>query len=287
MSEPTPFGEYLDRQEFAREILETNRIRDLAALLDLDLDALAPGGHLLPPLGHWVYFDRWPRESELGPDGHRRRGSFMPPVTLPRRMFAGGRVTFHQPLYLEGVAERVASIASIRAKTGVSGQLLFVTVRYEVFGRDGLAIEEEQDIVYAGEREATPSPASQPAEAVSEPSESARFCRTIWPDPVLLFRFSALTSNSHRIHYDRQYATEVEGYPGLVVHGSLQAMLLMDLVREYFPLEIVTRFSFRSRKPLFDTDQFECVARPADSGVELLTRDQDGATCMTALASFD
>lgn len=277
------YESYLNKQERRSDRLDRHRIEDLAALLDTSLDAVAPNG-TLPPLAQWLYFNAWARESELGEDGHPRRGGFMPPITLPRRMFAGGRMTFHAPLRLDEPVERVATIASIKAKTGASGELVFVTVRHEIFGSAGLAIEEEQDIVYRGG--ASSSPAKESAPAKDTPVDVAgAFVKRIEVDPVMLFRFSALTSNGHRIHYDRSYATEIEGYPGLVVHGPLQAVLLVDLVREKLHKPI-RKFSFQARKPLFDTSPFDCAARATDNGADLMTLDLAGNLCMKASAEF-
>lgn len=278
-------SEYIGRQEKRTDRLDAHRIANLAALLDEDIDMLAPGRRL-PALAHWLYFNRWARQSALGADGHPKRGGFMPPIELPRRMFAGGRLTFRDALVLDEDVERVATITSIQRKSGSSGELVFVTVKHEVFGPHGLAIVEEQDIVYRGNppagqstqraQKSAPAPVSTPQDAV---------VRRIDVDPVMLFRFSALTDNGHRIHYDYPYVTKVEGYPGLIVHGPYQAMLLVDLVRRHFPGRI-TGFSFAARSPLFETEPFECVGWRDGDAIALMTRNLAGEQCMSAKAQL-
>lgn len=275
------FESFIGRQERRTDHFDAHRIANLAALLDTDVEAIARGGEL-PPLSHWLYFNSWARQSELGNDGHPKRGGFMPPITLPRRMFAGGRLIFRHPLKLDEHAERVTTITSIKPKTGSSGELVFVTVKHEISDSRGLAMEEEQDIVYRGD---PPAAAQATAASKAEPAaigENAVIER-IEPTPVMLFRFSALTDNGHRIHYDWPYVTKTEHYPGLVVHGPLQAMLLTDLVRRNFP-GTIGRFSFQARRPIFDTAPFECVAWRDGEAVQLLTRDLAGNAAMTASA---
>jgi 3-methylfumaryl-CoA hydratase len=284
MSAIATFGEYVGREERRSEVLDAHRVAEMAAVLDVSMEELAPAGRL-PKLAHWLYFIPWARQSELGTDGHPRRGGFMPPIELPRRMFAGGRLTFHRDLFIGEMAERVVTIMSIKPKTGSSGELVFVTVRHQIFGANGLAVEEEQDIVYrddAPNAGGSLSAKAPPAEPVPE----GALTKTILVDPVLLFRFSALTSNAHRIHYDRPYATGVEHYPGLVVHGPLQALLLLELVRARFPRETVAQFRFQARRPIFDDGPFTCVALKNGSTIDLSTRSRDGLTSMTALAEL-
>ena len=213
-------------------------VRALSATLDRDDPSPKPGTRL-PELWHWLYFLPHHRQSEIGEDGHARRGGFLPPVPLPRRMWAGGRLTWEagNPLRVGDAVRRVSTIASVKHKTGRTGELVFVLVRHELHNTRGLALTEEHDIVYraaAAPGEIAPPPTPAP--------QDAAFSREIVPDDVLLFRYSALTFNGHRIHYDRRYVTEVEGYPGLIVHGPLIATLLVDLLRREKPEATLSRF---------------------------------------------
>ena len=179
----------------------------------------------MAPLGHWLYFLPEARESDLGPDGHPARGGFLPPVALPRRMWAGGRVDFLSPIPLGAEMTRRSTIIDIVDKSGSSGPMTFVVVRHEISLQGRLAVREEQDIVYRG---ASGQDAPAAADGASASAERYDFRRCVAPGPVELFRYSALTFNGHRIHYDRDYATGAEGYPGLVVHGPLIATMLVD-----------------------------------------------------------
>ena len=257
----------------------------LAATLDR-LDAEPLPGSDLPPLWHWLFFTPQARASEIGTDGHAKRGGFLPPVPLPRRMWAGGRLQFNHPLQVGDEITRLSRIADVNVKHGRSGALVFVTVRHEVSNARGLALSEEHDIVY---RDHPVPDASQP-EPQPAPTESA-FSREIVPDPVLLFRYSALTFNGHRIHYDRPYVTEVEGYPGLIVHGPLIATLLLDLLRRERPLARVRRFVFKAMRPVFDLHPFTVCGQPETGAhgaqrVALWARDHEGFLAMQAHAEL-
>lgn len=236
------------KTETLSDVIALPPVRALAALLDRDHE-YRPGDEL-PLLAHWLNFLPAAHQSELGEDGHPRRGGFLPPVSLPRRMWAGSRIEFHRTLRVGEEVSRTSRIAAVNSKQGRSGSLVFVRVTHEIRSGESLAITEEQDIVYRDAPQTgnvqTPTPA--PDEAV--------WRREIVPSPVLLFRYSALTFNAHRIHYDRPYATQVEDYPGLVVHGPLIATLLLDLVYRSMPAAKVRRFSFRAVSPLFDIARF-------------------------------
>jgi 3-methylfumaryl-CoA hydratase len=225
------------------------------------------------------------RHSQVGRDGHPERGDFLPPVPLPRRMWAGGRMRWHAPVHIGDALTRHSRIVSVAHKTGRSGELVFVVVRHEIHTDGGLALTEEHDIVYR----ASPGTAGEAAPASAPATSTAAWQRTVVPDPVLLFRYSALTFNGHRIHYDRSYATQVEGYPGLVVHGPLLATLLVDLLRRERPDAALLGFDFRALRPVFDTAPFTLCGEPgAQSGrVELWVRDCEGALAMQAHATFD
>jgi 3-methylfumaryl-CoA hydratase len=245
---------------------------------------------VLHPVWHWLYFLPLARQSEIGPDGHPKRGGFLPPVALPRRMWAGSKLQFEGPLHVGDAVERVSTIEDVSEKSGRTGTLVFVKVRHEVRrqGEARAAILENQDIVY---RE--PAKPGDPAPAPTAAPASSAWSRTITPDPVLLFRYSALTFNSHRIHYDRPYATGEEGYGGLVVHGPLIATLLLDLVRRSLPGAQVLRFDFRAVRPLIDTHPFQVCGEPAAESnadgtrsIRLWARDHEGWMTMDASATI-
>jgi 3-methylfumaryl-CoA hydratase len=260
-----------------------NAVTANALAATLDRPAAFESGSSLPPLWHWAYFWHAAPQAELGPDGHPQRGGFLPPVPLPRRMWAGGRLTFSQPLRVEGEAARTSKVASVSSKNGATGPLVFVTVRHELAQDGAVCVTEEHDIVYRG----LPQPgAASPATKMAPLDSDAAWSRTVTPDPVLLFRYSALTFNGHRIHYDRSYVTEVEGYPGLIVHGPLIATLLVDLVQRELPQARIASFSFRAVGPLFDIEPFTLCGSPEADGrtVRLWARNVRGELAMQAEA---
>ncbi len=264
----------------------------------LDADGAAPSeGDPLPMLWHWLAFLPRVPQRELGEDGHPRLGTFLPPVKLPRRMFAGARLWLQRPLTVGAPLTRRGKVTSVTNKQGRSGQLCFVTVRYEITDGRGGALEEEQDIVYrdaskevAATRLTTPDAAGQRASVPSEPNVAFPDSKGAWALQVeisstLLFRFSALTYNAHRIHYDRDFARDIEGYPGLVVHGPLQAVLLTELCRRNAPDNTLHRFSFQAKSPAFDGGSMMFVGHPDNSGeIALEARDGHGTTTMLAHA---
>jgi 3-methylfumaryl-CoA hydratase len=272
---------WVGRTETAHDVVTTAPLRALAATLDRDDPSPQPGD-AVPPLWHWLYFLPLHRQSDIGADGHPQRGGFMPPVPLPRRMWAGSKMEFAQPLRVGQAITRQSVIKDVSLKVGRTGPLVFVTVRHEISAEGRLALADEHHIVYrdmpaVGEAPAAPTP----------PPQNETASRRIQADDVLLFRYSALTFNGHRIHYDRRYVTEVEGYPGLVVHGPLIATLLLDLLRRQWPLAQLSGFSFRAIKPLFDTAPFEVCGRQDDAHtVKLWARNAEGRLAMEATASF-
>ena len=248
----------------------------LIATLDLDRARLR-AGDALPPMWHWLYFREAARRSALGRDGHPVPGGFMPPAAQSRRMWAGGRLTMHAPLFLGRPARRRTTIADVAAKSGRSGPLTFVTLRNEIAGPDGTALSERQDIVYR----AGPDPAASVAQP--RPAPRDEIARRSWCcDATVLFRYSALTFNGHRIHYDADYARAVEGYPGLVVHGPLLATLLLDLAEGVAgpPAD----FAFRATAPVFADEPFEACARRDAGRLALWIRGSDGRLAMQAEA---
>jgi 3-methylfumaryl-CoA hydratase len=275
--------DWVGRTETHHDDLTAAPLRGLAAMLGRD-DPPPERGSPLPPLWHWLYFLPQHPADEIGPDGHARRGGFLPPVPLPRRMWAGGRFTWERanPLRTGDAARRVSRIASVAHKAGRSGDLLFVTVVHELHNAQGLALVEEHDIVYR----AMP----QPGDAAPPPSPAqtqAAWQRELTPDEVLLFRYSALTFNSHRIHYDKPYVTDVEGYPGLIVHGPLIATLLLDLVRRSAPAAFVRRFEFKAVRPSFAGDRLHLKGQPqADGRAGLWAHSPEGSLAMQATADI-
>jgi 3-methylfumaryl-CoA hydratase len=268
---------WIGRSETRADRASAAPIAALAATLDRDDAPPAPGSEV-PPLWHWLYFTPLTRARDLGHDGHARLGGFLPPVPLPRRMWAGGRLEFAHPLRVGDEMRRESRIDTVSGKSGRSGELVFVGVHHAIANAFGVALREEHDIVY---REAPQ--AGAPAAPAQAAPEDAAFAREIVPDPVLLFRYSALTFNGHRIHYDRSYVTEVEGYPGLVVHGPLIATLLLDLLRRERPEARVRRFEFRALRPVFDIHRFTVCGRPDGAGrFRLWARDHEGAIAMQA-----
>ena len=273
---------WLGREESCVDLVTAAPMSALSATLDRD-DPDPAIGAPVPPLWHWLYFLPRAPQRELGPDGHAHRGGFLPPVPLPRRMWAGGRLQFEQPLRVGETATRVSRIVRVDAKQGRSGALVFVTVRHEFSGDRGLALTEEHDIVYRD----MPQPGA-PAPVPQAAPVGEQFARRIVPDPVLLFRYSALTFNGHRIHYDRSYVTGVEGYPGLIVHGPLIATLLADLLRRHQPDAVLRRFEFKALHPTFDLHPFQVCGRAEGPGRwQLWGRDHEGALTMQASAETD
>jgi 3-methylfumaryl-CoA hydratase len=270
--------DWIGKTEARSDIVTAGPVAALSATLDRE-DPQPQPGDPLPLLWHWLFFLDRHRASELGPDGHARRGGLLPPVPLPRRMWAGSRFEFHHSLRMGDQMTRETRVVDIKEKSGRSGPLVFVVVRHEISNADGLAVAEEHDIVYRDHGPAAPLQAA-PADAAWE--------RTIVTDDVLLFRYSALTFNAHRIHYDRRYATEVEGYPGLVVHGPLIATLLMDLLRrrhmETNPTANIAQFSFRAVSPLFDTAPFVVCGKPEGQKIQLWAKDAAGNLALSAEA---
>ncbi len=284
MSSNTELAGWIGRSETVRDAIGPTPVVALTATLDHPASGLA-AGTALPPLWHWLYFLPMHRQSEIGDDGHARRGDFLPPVPLPRRMWAGSAFEFRSPIRVGDADERTTTIADVTDKVGRTGQLVFVKVRHELRcnGAADPALVEFHDIVY---REA------QRADDVAPPpqkaGDGAAWQRDIVPDAVLLFRYSALTFNGHRIHYDRQYVTGVEGYPGLVVHGPLIATLLMDLLRRHAPQADVAGFRFKALRPTFDGRPMRVNGQPSADGttVKLWAQDHEGWLTMDAVATL-
>ena len=275
---------WVGKTDTLHDLVTAAPVSGLSATLDR-ADAPPVPGTPLPALWHWLYFLPQHQQSQLGADGHAQRGGFLPPVPLPRRMWAGGRLQWQagNPLVVGDAVQRVSRIVSVTHKAGRTGDLVFVLVKHELHNGGGLALTEEHDIVYR----ANP----QPGDAVPSPQPADRdaaWSLQIQPDDVLLFRYSALTFNGHRIHYDRRYVTEVEGYPGLIVHGPLIATMLVDLLRRNLPQAHVTAFEFRAVRPVFDIAPFKVHGKPSADGktVQLWTEDHEGWVTMQATATL-
>lgn len=257
------FDDWIGRSETRSDVLEPARSNALDVALGGEGGRAA--GDALPLLDHWLYFWDVKPPAGLGPDGHPAKGGFLPPVPLPRRMWAGGRVTFVKPLLLGAPVTKTSTIVSIKEKTGSTGSLLFVTVKHELDGGEGVAVSEEQDLVY---REAATAALPMP---VAAPAPAVPWLGQVQPDTVLLFRYSALTMNGHRIHYDRPYAIEEEAYPALVVHGPLQAALLVRHAQKHLGRPL-TGFDFRGQLPAFDGVPLHLCGEPTDGGAQVWTQ---------------
>jgi 3-methylfumaryl-CoA hydratase len=278
----TEWQDWVGRKDTVSEMVAPDRVAALAATLDLDV---APGpGAALPPGWHWIFFNPFVPRRALGPDGHPRRGGFLPPIPLPRRMWAGGRLSYPGRVTVGAQATRESTISRIEAKSGRAGQLVFVTVLHRIFC-DGMdAVVEEQDIVY---RE--PAAPGSAAPALMQAPDGAQWSKTVEPDTTLLFRYSALTSNGHRIHYDQHYARHEENYPDLVVHGPLTATLLQNLAVKIRPSSTLVSFEFRGMHPLFVNAPFTLEAKIPDQEpdrLELWARGPAGELAMRASARF-
>jgi len=270
------YEDWIGRGEEHQDLISAGPLDRLSATLDRD-DPPFKDGDAVPPLGHWLYFLPRDRQSVLSSDGHPRRGGFLPPVEhLPRRMWAGSRLTFPGTLRVGMKAVRRSTIASVKTKQGASGELVFVTVRHEIGEPGGPAlVTDEHDIVYRG--------LEGPAAKTPPMSLQGVWQRSLVPDEVLLFRYSALTFNAHRIHYDRAYVTKEEGYPGLVVHGPLTATLMIDQLRRELPEARIESFKFRAVSPAFDGAPLHLHGSPpsGDGTVELWTSNAEGGLVST------
>ena len=273
---------WVGRTETTTDRVHAVPLNGLVATLDRDDPPMQPGTPV-PPLWHWLFFLPQVRQGELGPDGHPARGGFLPPVPLPRRMWAGSRLRWDvaNPLRVDDDIVRSSRIASVEHKRGRSGDLVFVQVDHEIRNATGRVLQETHDIVYR----APPAPGEAPV-APTPAATGAAWQREWRPDAVMLFRYSALTFNGHRIHYDRSYVTGVEGYPGLIVHGPLIATLLLDLLRRHLPDAQVKRFSFKAVRPAFDIHPFTVCGKRDGQTVTLWSRDHEGWLTMQASAEM-
>ncbi|MBV9561828.1 MAG: MaoC family dehydratase N-terminal domain-containing protein [Bradyrhizobium sp.] len=272
--------QWIGRSTEASDIVTAQLVKGLRATLFQEIGEPKTGDDA-PFTVHWCLAQPVYPMSQLGPDGHPTRGGFLPPVPLPRRMWAGGELQFLDPLRVGDEAKRVSRIADVTLKTGSTGALCFVSVEHEVTTLRGLAIRERQDIVYrdaGGPAAAPPKPAPPPP--------AARHRETHVADPVLLFRYSALTFNGHRIHYDRDYVTKVEGYPGLIFHGPLQAALIVELAAKLRGGTVPKSFAYRGVQPLFEGSEFSVNANDNGETMELWTANAQDQPTMKGTATW-
>jgi 3-methylfumaryl-CoA hydratase len=255
-------------------------VKALALTLNYQ-DFDASDGQMLPELWYWLYFLPMVSMAQVGADGHPKRGGFLPPIALERRMWASSRLTFHGDLMIGEAMHKNSEILKISEKEGKAGKMVFVTVKHLIESTRGVAVEEEQDIVYL------PMPTSF-VPLKPNPLPSDLDWKDLYPiDPVLLFRFSALTFNGHKIHYDWRYATEVEKYPGLVVHGPLQALLLFESAKQKNPGKKPASFKFRAMRPLFDFDAVSLAGQiKPDGSTDVYTADTEGNIAMQATVTW-
>ena len=274
--------QWIGRTEEASDIVTAQLVKGLRATLFLDVGE-PKRGDAAPFTTHWCLAQPVYPMSMLGPDGHPTRGGFLPPVPLPRRMWAGGELQFIEPLRVGDEATRASRIADVTVKSGSTGTLCFVSVEHTITTPRGVAIRERQDIVYrdmptGGKKAAPAKPAAAPP--------TAKHRQTHVSDPVLLFRYSALTFNGHRIHYDRDYVTKVEGYPGLIFHGPMQAALLVEFAAHLHEGIAPKKFSYRGLQPLFEGGEFSVNANEIPEGLDIWVANADGAPTMRGTASW-
>ena len=263
--------------------LSLSPLNRMSATLDKKFKEFTNGDEV-PPLWHWLYFLESTPQSMLAEDGHAKRGGFLPPIPLPRRMWAGSRFNFKAPLKAGEKVSRTSRIKDIKIKEGKTGSLAFVNVSHEIKTKTGVALMEEHDIVY---RENPKTKAT--SFSAKQPEIKSDFSESFTPDPVVLFRYSALTFNGHRIHYDRDYVTEVEGYPGLLVHGPLLATLMLDCFIKHHPGLKISNFEFKAHHPVFDLKPFKiCGQNPnGDNQAELWVQDIEKNLCMRACVTVE
>ena len=270
---------WIGRSESHSDVISPKPVEMMAATLGQVVD-IPKDGAPLPAAWHWLYFLGAKSRGDLGRDGHAALGEFLPPVALPRRMWAGGHFDFIKPVYIGEAVKKASTINKVERKSGRSGELCFVTVRHQLFAGDELRITDDHNIVYRED-----STSKEPAPPTPAPAD-AEIREAITPDPVLLFRYSALTFNSHRIHYDVDYCRDVEGYPGLVFHGPLTATLLLDLASRHSGGKIITDFSYRAISPLFDINPFTIALAHEEDRLVLWAETPEGHLAMSATAKL-
>ena len=275
MNDEAKFASWTGNQEVQSDQISLEKVRLISATFDLN--STINTGQELPPLWHWCFFNPKVSVSQLGNDGHPIKGDFLPPIPFPRRMWAGGQLEFNQLLKVGEIVNRVSTIEDVSYKSGSSGKLVFVKVRHEITGDQGGHIIEHQDLVY---REAPSKSDGAKVPEIKAYHKVAQWKQKFMPDSVLLFRYSALTFNSHRIHYDREYSILAENYPGLVVHGPLTATLLSNFYLSQNTDRPIKKLSFRATRPLFDRAEFTLNGRELDNQFELWALTPEGEKAM-------
>jgi 3-methylfumaryl-CoA hydratase len=272
--------EWVGKKEEIKDRIYTTPIKALALTLNYK-DLKIAEGDLLPEIWYWLYFLPMVAMTDVGVDGHPKRGGFLPPISLERRMWASSRFKFHQNLIIGEEIRKTSEILKISEKEGKAGRMVFVTVKHLIQSARGVAVEEEQDIVYLPMPKSFVQPEPNPIPVDLQWKEQYPI------DPVLLFRFSALTFNGHKIHYDWRYTTEVEKYPGLVVHGPLQALLLFESAKKNNPVKKPVSYSFRAVRPIFEFDKLTVCGRSnPDGSHDLFTANTDGNIGMQATVAW-
>lgn len=290
-SDITNFDAWLGKTEQYHDVCNDKPIMMMKAILNQYGQPIKA----LPPLYHWLYFLPIFNQEVLASDGHPTKGGFLPPIPFPKRMWAGGRLQFLQPILVNQKLRRESEILKIDFKQGKSGDLYFVTVKHSIFSLDNetyeehLAIIEEHDIVYRQATSNLGNSTTQPklqAQATNTPERSYSYKNPFSADTVTLFRYSALTFNGHKIHYDRKYCLEEEGYPGLVVHGPLMATLLLHFLQQEFPDKNLATFEFRAVQPVFDFNEFFVCGDIQDQTGEVWIEHTNGQTAMAGNVTF-
>jgi 3-methylfumaryl-CoA hydratase len=273
--------QWIGRTEQVSDVVTAHLVKGLRATLFMEIGAPKPGD-AAPWTAHWCLAQPVYPMAQLGPDGHPTRGGFLPPVPLPRRMWAGGELEFFEPLRVGDQMTRSSRISDVTMKSGSTGVLCFVSVEHAITTARGTAIRERQDIVY---RDMSAPQAAAPAKA-PPPPPAAKHRESHMADPVLLFRYSALTFNGHRIHYDRDYVTRVEGYPGLIFHGPMQAAFIVELAAKLHGGTAPKKLGYRGLQPLFEGSEFTVNANDTPAGMELWIANSAGQPTMKGTATW-
>lgn len=283
---------WVGRTRETRDVISPVQVRQMAATLDDVARLHGSADGRLPAGWHWLYFNPPESQSLLAPDGHPPRGDFLPPVDLPRRMWAGSRLRWARAFEIGSTVGKSSTILAVERKAGRTGEMVFVTVGHRYADERGTVLDEEHDIVYRGavtesERSALSDVAARVRSGDHDFERRGEHVREIRADAVLLFRYSAATFNGHRIHYDAGYALDVEGYPGRVVHGPLIATLLLGLVQQDLAAgRFISGFEFRARRPTFDIGPFHLHASATDDGFEVWSTDNLGRVALSGRVSW-